>query len=121
MAKVLGIHTITLRPDVSEADFERYILEEYLSSLPHFPGWKGQLLKGDRGERAGQYILVFEIDSVETRNQYYPAQGQMSEEAQAFVQGLSSEAKAILDKWNTYLGENDIHTDYIEVTGEAGS
>lgn len=122
MAKVYGFHTITLRPDANEADFERYILEEYLPTASIWPGWKPRLLKGDRGEHAGQYVLLFEIDSVEARNRYYPAEGQMSEEAQAVAQGYTSEAQAIFNKFNTFTAsENDIHTDYIEVTGRAGS
>ncbi len=122
MAKVFGMHTITLRPDVKEADFERYIIEEYLPSTPRFSGWKPRLLKGDRGEHAGQYILLFEIDGVEARDRYFPAEGQMSEEAQAITRGYTSEVQAVFNKLNTFTAsENDIHTDYVEVTGGVGS
>ncbi len=124
MAKVFGMHTIELRPDVKEADFERFVVEEVLP-LPLYPGWKARLLKADRGARAGKYVLLTEIDSVEARNRYFPTQDQPSEEAQAFDQAQPSAARAIWDKWSTYSttipGVNTLHTDYVEVTGEPGS
>ncbi len=124
MAKVFGIQTIELHPHVNEADFERFVLEEVLP-LPLYPGWKARLLKGDRGERVGKYVLLIEIDSVEARDRYFPAPHQPSEEAQAFDQAQPSAAGAIWDKWSMYSptipGVNIIHTDYVEVTAETST
>ena len=119
MAKVFGIHMIELRSNVDAADFERYVLKEYLPSVPTFAGWQARLLKGDRGERVGQYLLVFEIDSIEARNRYFPMEGQMSEEAQVVFQALASASQAAVNRLNAFtIDENDVHTDYVEVTSD---
>jgi hypothetical protein len=56
--KVLGLHTIELRPGVKAEDFEKFVIEEFYP-LPHYEGWKRYIAKGDRGEREGKYVLVF--------------------------------------------------------------
>lgn len=48
-------------------------------------GWKGFILKGDRGEGKRKYLLIHEFDSVEVRNRYFPIEdGAVSADAQPF-------------------------------------
>jgi hypothetical protein len=42
--------------------------------LPH-AGFTHSLLRGDRGERVGKYLLLIEIESVETHNRSFPESG----------------------------------------------
>ena len=72
MAKVYGIQEIELRPDVTEAEFERYFREEIGTIERVFPGFKMCLAKSDRGARNGKYAIVIEIESVEARNRMNP-------------------------------------------------
>jgi hypothetical protein len=37
-----------------------------------FEGWTTRLLKGERGVRAGKYLVVFEIVDREARDRYFP-------------------------------------------------
>jgi hypothetical protein len=70
MARVVGLHEIELRPEADPVEFERVAAE--VVSLPMFEGWTTRLLKGERGVRAGKYLLVFEIVDTEARDRYFP-------------------------------------------------
>ena len=54
-------------------------------------GMTMRLLKGDRGDREGKYLVMFEFDSVERRNQLFPEAGpaarQGSEEFMEWIRG----------------------------------
>jgi hypothetical protein len=118
MAKVYGLHTIELRPGVSEADFERACAE--LARLPMVEGWSLHFLKGDRGERSGKYLLLWEIESVAARDRYISALNQLSAEAEQFMRE-HPELGAAFDKLNTFTttqhAVNMPFTDYVEVGG----
>jgi hypothetical protein len=59
MPKLFGLHEIELQPGVEPDEFERFFAEEVAPS-PMVPGLKVYLLKGDRGERAGRYLVLLE-------------------------------------------------------------
>lgn len=51
MAKIYGVHMISLRSGVTAEDFDQFVAE----TVPHevsFPGWTMRVLKGERGDRA---------------------------------------------------------------------
>ncbi len=107
MSKVFGMHTITLHPGVKAEEFERFVLEEVSLVFTN-----AKLLKGDRGEKEGTYLAMFEMASVEARDQLYPAPGEMSEEAQQFF----ATHAALVEKWETFATPlSVIYTDYVVV------
>jgi hypothetical protein len=118
MAKIYGLHTITLQPRVRTDEFERFFVEQLAPAIP-FPGWRGRLLKGDRGERAGQYLILWEIDSVATRDRYYPAPDTPSEEAQRLI--AAEPFASLWPKLVSMLAQSwgSLFTDYVEVTHES--
>jgi hypothetical protein len=77
MAKVLGVHEIELRPGISGEDFERFF-QEKVASMPLPAGWRQYLLKGNRGDRMGKYLLIIEADSVEVRDRIAPTDSNLS-------------------------------------------
>ncbi len=85
MAKVFGVHQIELLPGVSGKEFEKFIRDEY-APLATRIGWKGYVTKADRGEQAGKYFVIWEIDSVEQRDRFFPDTGQPTEEALRLLQ-----------------------------------
>jgi hypothetical protein len=116
MAKVFGIHLIRLHAGVNEEDFEKFVKEEiYPYALP---GWKGYLLKGHYGDRAGQYLWVWEIESLEALTRYYPAQDTPSEELNQYFEA-HPEIQGIVEKWYTFsptlFGTNTMYTDYVVI------
>ena len=74
MPKVFALHEVVLPPGMTAEEYEQVYGEE-LASLPDLQGWKTYLLKGDRGEGAGKLQLMFEIESVEARDRYFPRPG----------------------------------------------
>jgi hypothetical protein len=111
MPKVFGLREIELQPGVQPEEYERFFAEE-IASLPELPGWKVHLLKGDRGARAGKLLFLFEIDSLEARDRYFPGTNEESEEWRRYLE-QHPEAAAAWEK--SGLSENDIWTDYVPV------
>jgi hypothetical protein len=109
-----------LRPGIQEAEFERFMRDKFLK-LAIFPGWKLSLLKGDKGERAGQYALLFEIDSVQARDRYSPEGDQTAAEAEfrTFVAQQPATWQPIWDELGTYIttqpGIDTVYTDYVRL------
>jgi hypothetical protein len=110
MAKVLGIHEIELRDDVKAEDFERFVIEEVLPLGALLPGVKQHLLKGDRGNRYGKYVFLFEFASVESRNRFFPAPDQPSDEAKRYDDSVT----ALGDEWARFVSFHG-PTDYVIV------
>ena len=81
MSKVYGLHTIALKPGVKAEDFEKFIAEA-ISSSSLMEGAEFHVLKGDRGDREGKYLYLIEFASPEARQRYFPAPGEVTEEAQ---------------------------------------
>jgi hypothetical protein len=112
MAKVFGMHTIELRPGVKGEDFERFVEQEVLTQ-PMPEGWRLSLLKGDRGERTGKYLALWEIESVAARDRMSPSDNEFSAEGQAILASWA----AVTEKWATYATPiGDIFTDYVVVS-----
>lgn len=111
MAKVFGMHLITLHPGVKAEDFEKFVMEE-VYSVASFEGFNYYLLKGDRGDREGKYLWMIEVESVEVRNRIFPSPGGMSKEAQQFFETHA----AVFEKWANFATPmDDISTDYVVV------
>ena len=112
MARVVGLHEIELRPGADPAEFEPAAAE--VVSLPMFEGWTTRLLKGERGVRAGKYLLVFEIVDLEARDRYFPAEHQGADEIGRFDEQNRQAAEA-WERLNALRAESDITTDYVVV------
>ena len=116
MPTVYGLHEIELQPGVEPDEYERFFAEEIAPS-PMVPGWKVHLLKGDRGVRAGKFLVLLEIESLEARDRYFPRPGEESEEFTRFFD-QHPEAAAALGKWQK-LGpvgsKTDVSTAYVAV------
>jgi hypothetical protein len=116
MTRVFGMHEIELNPGVNEEDFENFFLNE-VAKAPYYPGWSFRLLKGDRGERKGKYLMLVDIDSLEARERFSPAENQPSEEANQFDHEHNNDLEPIFQKWGTFsptqVGQNSSYTDYL--------
>jgi hypothetical protein len=109
MSKVFGVREIELQPEVDPEEYERFFAEE-IASLPEIPGWKTHLLRGDRGARAGKFLILFEIESLEARDRFFPGPNQESEEWRRYLE-QHPEVAAAWDK--SGMSEADIWTDYV--------
>ena len=114
MAKVLGMHTLELKPGCNAAEFEEFIRREVLPLYAKVPGQNAQLLKGDRGERAGKYMVLIELDSPQRRDEIYPSEGVVADDVQQLVGNIDV-------VWNTLFTFVDQfpdpkYTDYVTVS-----
>ena len=112
MPKVFGIREIELRADADPDEYERFCQE--LIPRMGLEGWKVYLLRGDRGSRDGEFAWLFEIESTDARDRYFPAKDQLSDEmARWFEQ--HPEAWAALAPGTFVDAEED--TDYLDISG----
>jgi hypothetical protein len=109
MAKVFSVTPITLRPGVDEREFVKFWNEQYVP-LGARLGWKGYILKADKGERAGKLAVIWEVPSVEQRDRFVKGPGDLTEEGKRLLGADFAEMGKILD---TYIVDWPF-TDYIE-------
>ena len=116
MAKVFGIHTIQLKPGVKPEDFEKF-----LKGLPRavmFEGWKVHMLKGLRGDRQDRFLWMWEIESIEALNRYFPSANpaDWTEEANKLLAAGAAEYEQMMEKWDGFATRpNIVFTDYVVV------
>ncbi len=114
MSKVLGMHKVELKPGVNEKEFEDFICNEILPIYRVVPGQTVHLLRGDRGERSGKYMVLIELESAERRDQIYPDEGGFSSE----VEELVGNTDAAWEKLSTFVEAfpDATVTDYVVVS-----
>jgi len=112
MPRVLGLREVELKAGVDPAEYERIFAEEIPSSaIP--TGLRARLLKGERGVRAGKFLVLLELESLELLNLYFPKEDEVSEEEQRFLEQHPDAATA----WNKLdaLEAENVVTNYVVV------
>jgi hypothetical protein len=111
---ILSMRESALKPGVKAADFEQFARGEMAGAVAkNVKGMKIKILKGDRGERKGAYILVWEFDSVATRNQFFPREGGLG--AAPFDEAWE-QIKTVMGKFKSYVKDLGDYTDYAVVS-----
>jgi hypothetical protein len=114
MAKVLGVHEVELGAGADPAEFERLVAATMAEAMPD--GMSVRLFKADRGRRNGTYLILIQLDSVETRDRIFPFENEDAGEVLAFFEAHPTTAEA----WNRlreYEPTTDVATDYVEIDG----
>lgn len=114
MNKVLGMHSIELKPGCSAEEFEDFMRREVLPLYRQVPGQHIQLLKGDRGQRTGKYMVLIELESPQRRDEIYPSEGVVADDVQELVGNVDP-------VWETLRGfveefPDPGYTDYVTVS-----
>jgi hypothetical protein len=114
MAKVFGMHALELLPDSDENEFEEFMRKDFLPSYSRVSGQTARLLKGDRGERTGKYLVLIELESPERRDQIYPSEGVVADDVQQLVGNIESLVSTV----RSFLVEfpDSRYTDYVTVS-----
>jgi hypothetical protein len=97
------------------SEFEDFVLEEYHPAFQnHIEGYYNYVLKGDRGDKVGSYLMLTVFDNADRRDQYFPVP--LDPPSDDF-NNQWLEVEAISEKFNDYLIKNVDHdyTDYIVV------
>ena len=114
--KVLGIHHYSLTEGVEAAKFEEFIREDWLPTVNVVPGIHLMVMKGERGAKVGNYLLVFEIDSLYVRDYYFPRPGEQSEAARAAQGKCGERCEQVWNKLDSMV-ERSEYTDYVQLVG----
>jgi len=112
MAGTCGVHRITLKAGVDEAEFERFAVEEMAPAFSSIPGLTWRFLKGERGDRAGKYLVLWEVESVEMRDLYFPVAGEGGAEE---FERLEEELQPVPQRWAEMVASfsDPSFTDYL--------
>lgn len=115
---VVAIRELTLKPDVKPEDFERFVNEEFTPTFEEqVPGVKAYILKGERGDKKGQYSFALIFDSINTRDYYYPFEHGGEASVPKTAEPLWMPArKVVFEKLAEYvedIGEQRGYTDYV--------
>jgi hypothetical protein len=112
MPKVFGIHEIELKPDADPDEYERFCRAP-LASQPVLDGWKFHFLKADRGARTGKFAWLYEIESSEARNRYFPAEDDQSDE---FTRLVEQPEVVAATKTAEGFEQAEVTTDYLVIS-----
>jgi hypothetical protein len=115
MSRVFGLHEIELQPGVEPEEYERFSPKRS-HRRPSSLGGK-PIFYRVIGARAGKYLVLLEIESLEARDRYFPRPGEESEEFTQFFE-QHPEAAAAFEKWQKmgpFGSKTDISTDYVVV------
>jgi hypothetical protein len=111
---VFSMREFELKPGVKTGEFDAFVRKEMAGAIAKdVTGLKMHILKGDRGARKGAYILVWEFDSVATRDHYFPKEGGWSSPA---FQQASKLMMTVMGKFGSYIREPAVYTDYVTVS-----
>ncbi len=114
MPKQYALHMLELRPGVTVEDFEMFVKDEWPLYTP-YPGWKTRILKGERGDREGNYLVLNETESVEARDRIFPRIGEKSEYGKQFDEAHPESTKT----FEKLIALVDTHvlpyTSYVEI------
>lgn len=121
IARIIGIHNLALRPGVKAETFETFIAENH-HRIEDYPGWKFRLLKGERGNRLDQYVVMMEIESLAALNIFYPKPDIATDIAFHFARA-HQDTKLMYKEWKqfaSFSGSPQIYTDYLSVAESLG-
>jgi len=113
-APVVSVREFELKAGIKADDFEAFARRELSEAQT-----RGNLvlrmhvMRGDRGERKGKYILVWEFDSIAARDQCFPKEGAGS--SAAFSEPWSR-IRVMLGKFGSYVREKGDYTDYVLIS-----
>lgn len=109
-SRVMALRQTALKSGVSAAAVERYFADSVAGPMGrHVPGLRAYLLKGERGARIGQYVIVYEFDTLDRRNSYFPMPDSTSERWAILAPKLPARGLEDLTK---YVEEAE-YTDYV--------
>lgn len=111
---VFSMREFELKPGVKAEEFDAFVRKEMAGDIAKdVTGMKMHILKGNRGARKGAYLLVWEFDSVATRDHYFPKEGGWNNPA---FQQASKHMMTAMAKFSSYIRESAVYTDYVTVS-----
>ncbi len=113
MGQVLALSNFAVKDDVDHAAFEKFVREEFNPAWEaHVPGAQYLIWKGDRGVREGEYLAVYNFDTLERRDFYFP-----QEDAGPYPEAdkATEPILPIINRYQDMLSAQRVYTDYVLV------
>jgi hypothetical protein len=115
-AEVIAYRELHLKEGVTEEELEKFVADELTPTFEQYvPGVQAIVMKGERGEKKGVYVLLLVFDSVKTRDFYFPTaqhgETNMPEEALRLWRPGQRVLIEEFDKYTEPLEEN-LFTDF---------
>lgn len=108
---VIGVHamTVTLKPGVTMEQVENFYTRVLIPAYEQaFPGAKGFLLKGDKGEHQNKLGLIWWLGTRQDRDKYFTSDG-LTEAGTATLEKV----KKVDDERGKLAEETNSYTDWI--------
>jgi hypothetical protein len=114
LAPVVSVREFELKQGIKADDFEAFARREISEAETRGNlGLRMHVLRGERGERKGKYVLVWEFDSIAARDQCFPKEGAGSS---AGFRETWSRIRVMLGKFGSYVREKGDYTDYVLIS-----
>ncbi|ASL28968.1 hypothetical protein [Azotobacter chroococcum] len=99
---IFNLHYIglNLKKGITAEHFENFVREHGVR-IPAYPGWRWTLLKGLRGERENQYLMLYEAPDAEQYAHYIDRNGDQTAHARDFWQ-QHPQACDLIAEWKTF-------------------
>lgn len=102
-------------PEDKKAKFEAFVEEEFHPAYQkNIEGYYNYVLKGERGDKIGKYVLFTVFDTADRRNEYYPVAGGLASESFVSQWKKVQDIDEIFRSYLPYSIDDD-YTDYIVV------
>lgn len=114
LGEIIAVRFFTI-PEENQEEFETFIENEYhMAFQENIDGYYNYVLKGDRGDKVGMYMLLTVFDTADRRNEYYPIP--LEPASESFMTQWQN-VEEIENRFREYLPESiDFdYTDYIVV------
>jgi hypothetical protein len=114
---VFAVRMATLKPGITAEALEKFVKEELNPACKgDFGGQRFLIMKADRGENKGRYVLLWGFDSTEIRAKYYPVEGATPPaEAQKAEADVLKPVNDVLNKLDTFITIASEYTDFLPV------
>ena len=88
---IVGVHHMTVSPQtgVTMDQYFDFLKNKWIPEYEkHFDGWKGFIVKGNKGEHVNEYGMVWYVESMKHYNKYYNKDGSQTDESEAAMEKL---------------------------------
>jgi hypothetical protein len=102
-----------MKSGASAAQFEKFVIDKLAPENGKLPGYKDYILKGERGDDKGNYLVVGVFDSKKTRDFYFPTEGKgFSEQGAKLAAALPNYGQE-LSKMIQVVPTDSSYSDYV--------
>ncbi len=113
--RLLGLHHVALKDGVNPDDFERFIIEEWNPVMNgRIPGVDLMIVKGERNAKDGEYMIVYDVQSKNVRDWYWPSSDQSTPANDLVWERCGEVCSEVGAKFDS-MAEVTNWSDYVEV------